>query len=109
MISQVVKQQCSCLCQQLKSGFGSYAKLRSEDVEHFATFLSNTQIKQDNLELYNVDWMKRYEGFSKLVLLPDSTDQLSKILEYCSRQRLAVVPQGGNTVTQLFNRYRAEG
>ncbi|KAF8819650.1 putative D-2-hydroxyglutarate dehydrogenase, mitochondrial [Cardiosporidium cionae] len=32
-----------------------------------------------------------------IVLFPNSTEQISKILSYCNERRLPVVPQGGNT------------
>jgi FAD/FMN-containing dehydrogenase len=41
--------------------------------------------------------MNKYHGKSKLVLRPTNALEVSKILEYCSERRLAVVPQGGNT------------
>ncbi|KAF4457577.1 D-lactate dehydrogenase (cytochrome) [Fusarium austroafricanum] len=46
---------------------------------------------------YNEDWMHKYKGQSKLVLRPGTTEEVSGILKYCNEQRLAVVPQGGNT------------
>lgn len=51
----------------------------------------------DELESYNTDWMRKYRGQSRLVLKPRSTKEVSQILKYCNDQRLAVVPQGGNT------------
>lgn len=36
-------------------------------------------------------------GSSRLVLRPESTDQVSEILRYCNERNLAVCPQGGNT------------
>lgn len=41
--------------------------------------------------------MRKYRGHTKLVLKPESTEQVSKILKYCNENMLAVVPQGGNT------------
>lgn len=52
---------------------------------------------QSDLAMYNTDWMRKYQGQSRLVLRPKSTTQVSKILKYCSEHCLAVVPQGGNT------------
>lgn len=36
-------------------------------------------------------------GYSKLVLKPKSTEEVSRILNYCNTRKLAVCPQGGNT------------
>lgn len=36
-------------------------------------------------------------GKSKLALLPENSQQISQILNYCNANKLAVVPQGGNT------------
>ncbi|KAK2045570.1 FAD linked oxidase domain-containing protein [Colletotrichum somersetense] len=51
----------------------------------------------DDIAAFNEDWLRKYRGQSRLVLRPASTDEVSKILAYCNEQRLAVVPQGGNT------------
>jgi len=51
----------------------------------------------DDLDPYNADWMRKYRGQSKLVLRPNTTEQVSKILKYCNENKLAVVPQGGNS------------
>lgn len=50
-----------------------------------------------DLESFNSDWMRKYKGRSKLVIKPQSTKDVSRILEYCNKNMLAVVPQGGNT------------
>jgi len=44
-----------------------------------------------------MDWMKKYQGQSKLALRPKNTQQVSQIMKYCNELHLAVVPQGGNT------------
>lgn len=41
--------------------------------------------------------MDKYTGHSTLLLKPKSTEEVSKIMKYCYEQRIAVVPQGGNT------------
>jgi FAD/FMN-containing dehydrogenase len=41
--------------------------------------------------------MRKYRGQSKVVLRPESAEQVSAILKHCSARNLAVVPQGGNT------------
>lgn len=51
----------------------------------------------EDIESFNSDWMRKYRGHAKLVLKPQSTEEVSKILKYCNDNMLAVVPQGGNT------------
>lgn len=36
-------------------------------------------------------------GYSRCVLKPRATEEVSAILSYCNNERLAVCPQGGNT------------
>ncbi|KAM5351401.1 hypothetical protein ACJ41O_004124 [Fusarium nematophilum] len=54
-------------------------------------------IDEADLEPFNEDWMHKYKGQARLVLRPATTEEVSGILRYCNEQRLAVVPQGGNT------------
>lgn len=78
---------------------GAFALLQSEDISFFRNLLSPSQLVQDDTTLsgYNVDWIKKYRGASKLALRPRTTDEVSTILKYCNERRLAVCPQGGNT------------
>jgi FAD/FMN-containing dehydrogenase len=43
------------------------------------------------------EWRGKYHGKSSLLLKPDSTDAVSKILAICDETRTPIVPQGGNT------------
>ena len=43
------------------------------------------------------EWRGKYQGTSSLLLKPDSTETVSKILSICNETRTAIVPQGGNT------------
>ena len=54
-------------------------------------------VGEENMEGYNIDWMRIVRGKSSLVLKPQTTQQVSEILNYCNKKKLAVVPQGGNT------------
>jgi len=90
-----------------------YKKLTATDVEAFKSFLSTpasslfttidspdgswTPVAEDDLIGYNKDWMDKYVGHSQLLLKPKSTEEVSKIMAYCYKERIAVVPQGGNT------------
>ena len=46
---------------------------------------------------YVEDFRRLYRGATPLVLLPQSLDEAAAILSICSRDDVAVVPQGGNT------------
>ncbi|KAG5504405.1 hypothetical protein JKF63_04856 [Porcisia hertigi] len=46
---------------------------------------------------FNLDWMRQVQGSAPAVLMPTCTAHVSKILKYCQAERLAVVPQSGNT------------
>lgn len=45
----------------------------------------------------NIDWLGKYHGSSTVALNPSTTEEVSKILSYCTEHGIAVVPQGGNT------------
>lgn len=82
-----------------------FKELTAEDVKFFKDLLGSesavidglNQDATDDLEGYNADWMKKYRGQAKLVVKPQTTEQVSKIMKYCNDNLLAVNPQGGNT------------
>lgn len=43
------------------------------------------------------EWRDKYAGATPVVLQPKSTDEVSRILALASAERVAIVPQGGNT------------
>ena len=51
----------------------------------------------EDLESHNADWTKKYVGKSNLMLKPKTTEEVAAILKYCNENKIAVVPQGGNT------------
>ncbi|GFR02028.1 d-2-hydroxyglutarate dehydrogenase, mitochondrial, partial [Trichonephila clavata] len=78
---------------------GKFNILTSKDIEFFCSLLGSSGIIQnvEELDSYNVDWMKSHKGKSSLALRPKTTKEVSEILKYCNKQKLAVCPQGGNT------------
>lgn len=78
---------------------GPYSSLRDADVNFFKSLLSSGGVieEPDLVEQYNTDWMRSVKGFSSVVLRPQNTDEVSKIMAYCHERNLAVCPQGGNT------------
>lgn len=51
----------------------------------------------NEIESYNNDFNHVARGCSKLLLRPKTTEEVSEILKYCNKKKLAVCPQGGNT------------
>ena len=74
-------------------------------MKHFRSLLGSesavidgvTQDAGEDLEGYNSDWMRKYRGQARLVLRPQTTEQVSQVLKYCNEKMIAVNPQGGNT------------
>lgn len=78
---------------------GKYARLEDFDIKFFRDILSDDGILIDETEiaLSNVDYVNKFRGHSSLVLKPQTTEEVSKVLCYCNYRQLAVVPQGGRT------------
>lgn len=63
------------------------------------SFLTPQQILSDpeNLKFYAQDWSNTLTPNASLVLLPQSTLEVSKILKICSEFNYSIVPSGGRT------------
>jgi len=46
---------------------------------------------------YCTDWRGRYSGAAIAVVFPADTQQVSEVVKLCVQNRIAIVPQGGNT------------
>ncbi|KAL2810964.1 kinase-like protein [Aspergillus granulosus] len=83
----------------------NFGEITAADVKYFKELLGAesavidgvTADATDDIEPFNGDWMRKYRGHTKLVLKPQSKEEVSEILKYCNGKKLAVVPQGGNT------------
>ncbi|KAI8325440.1 putative DLD2-D-lactate dehydrogenase [Martensiomyces pterosporus] len=85
----------------------AFKKLTKDDVSFFKTIMPGETVlatpeiggSADPIELegFNTDWIGKYRGASQLVLRPKTTKEVADILKYCNENRIAVVPQGGNT------------
>lgn len=83
----------------------NFGEVTADDVAFFKELLGSqsavvdgvTTDATDDIEPFNSDWMRKYRGHTRLVLKPQSTEEVSKVLKYCNERKLAVVPQGGNT------------
>ncbi|KAG2223540.1 hypothetical protein INT45_000860 [Circinella minor] len=80
-----------------------FKKLTDEDIAFFKTVLPETSVlERDSLTeaehaSYTCDWYNMFRAATQVILLPETTEQVSKILKYCNDQLIAVVPQSGNT------------
>jgi len=76
-------------------------QISREDISYFKGIIKTPhgviEGTLEELAFYNQDWTKKYCGQSQLVLRPNNATQVSEILKYCNEQKLAIVPQGGNT------------
>ncbi|PVZ96755.1 hypothetical protein BB558_007324 [Smittium angustum] len=78
-----------------------------DDLAYFKEILPETGIlstehlggnnEDADLLKYNTGLLIEHLGNSKVVLLPTTTEQVSKIVKYCNEKRIGIVPQGGNT------------
>jgi FAD/FMN-containing dehydrogenase len=50
-----------------------------------------------DIEPFEVDYRKLYRGSTPLVLRPDTTERISRILKFCFETGTPIVPAGGNT------------
>ncbi|KAL0088604.1 hypothetical protein F4703DRAFT_1941787 [Phycomyces blakesleeanus] len=78
----------------------NFKKITEQDVDFFKSLLGETGVvykNEDDLFAFNTDWMNKFRGKSQLALKPKTTQQVSAIMKYCNDQKIAVVPQGGNT------------
>ncbi|XP_023310421.1 D-2-hydroxyglutarate dehydrogenase, mitochondrial-like [Anoplophora glabripennis] len=78
---------------------GNYNYLHEAHIAFFENLLGDNRVIMDlcDLEKYNVDWYTQVRGCSAIVLKPKTTEEVSQILSFCDKNRLAVCPQGGNT------------
>ncbi|KAG8287826.1 D-2-hydroxyglutarate dehydrogenase, mitochondrial, partial [Homalodisca vitripennis] len=78
---------------------GNFAVLNDSHVQQFESILGKERVltDPDELDSYNVDWIKMVRGYSSVVLKPKTTEEVSAILKVCNQHKLAVCPQGGNT------------
>ena len=70
-----------------------------EFIEKASAIIGATRVLTEPLDTegYQRDWRDRYRGHAIAVLLPGSTEEVSRLIRLCSDMDVAVVPQAGNT------------
>ena len=68
-------------------------------IQQFSAFLSNAAILADpeDLKPYACDGLSAYQKIPWLVVLPDTVDQVRKVMRICSREGVPVVARGAGT------------
>lgn len=81
-----------------------FKELTPDDVKFFKGVLGSqavidgvTENASEHLSGFNIDWTRKYRGQARLLLTPETTQQVSAVLRYCNEHKLAINPQGGNT------------
>ncbi|NP_001408165.1 D-2-hydroxyglutarate dehydrogenase, mitochondrial isoform 4 precursor [Mus musculus] len=75
-----------------------FSTVSEEDLAAFECIIPGRVITDpEQLQTCNVDWLKTVRGCSKVLLRPQTSEEVSQILRHCYKRNLAVNPQGGNT------------
>ncbi|KAH3668684.1 hypothetical protein OGAPHI_002438 [Ogataea philodendri] len=76
-----------------------FGQVTPKTVDFFKSVVGDSAVitNEDDLLLYNEDQMRKYRGQSRVCVKPKNTQQVSEIVKYCNENKLALVPQGGNT------------
>ena len=84
MLTNRLISQLAFRCANIKRK--PYKKLEQNDINHFRSILSTHSILTDShdVEPYNKCFRQIDIGHSQLVLLPSTTEEVSKILKYCN-------------------------
>ena len=53
--------------------------------------------EQEIIQKFCIDWRGKYKGSSELIFFPSSVSKIVEIVKFCNKNRVPIVPQGGNT------------
>jgi D-2-hydroxyglutarate dehydrogenase len=83
---------------KIKNLIRYYYTAANQHILQLKEILGNDQVlyQSEDIEKYTTDWLQSYHGGS-VVCLPKTSEEVSKILSYCSKHKIGVVTQGGNT------------
>ncbi len=76
-----------------------YMLSASETKNLFSSTLPNERILTDtqSLKTYGKDWLTDFKPEPTLVLLPENSTEVQKIIQLANKEKIAVVPSGGRT------------
>ena len=58
---------------------------------------SEYSLDKDTINNHCVDWRGKYKGSSEIIFFPKSVSSIIKIIKFCHKRDIPIVPQGGNT------------
>ncbi|MBP9708134.1 MAG: FAD-binding oxidoreductase [Oligoflexales bacterium] len=72
--------------------------LTTKQCEFFTNILGERFFTDvERTKIYALDWTKNYTANASAVVLPQTTEEVSRILAFCNAEKIAVVPSGGRT------------
>ncbi|MGZ5243793.1 MAG: FAD-binding oxidoreductase [Bacteroidia bacterium] len=76
-----------------------YKKITTEDIKYFESILPATHIcnSPEILAEYDHDYTEDFHFAPEIVLKPENSEQVSKILAYCNLYKIPVYPRGAGT------------
>ena len=74
-----------------------YTAVEGRHVEELETLGIEVETDADVLLAAGKDWSGRYAGGAGAMVYPRDAEEVAKVLQMCVREKIAVVPQGGNT------------
>ena len=54
-------------------------------------------VDEDELRAYDCDGLSAYRQLPLIVVLPETTDQVARIMRYCNEHKVKIVPRGAGT------------
>ncbi len=72
---------------------------RDQIIKDLGKFISKENIlsHQDEIKPYETDGLTAYKQKPLIVILPETTEEVSKVLSYCNKNNIKVVPRGAGT------------
>jgi FAD/FMN-containing dehydrogenase len=73
--------------------------LSTSQLERFAAIVGQDGLVTDAVELapYLTEWRGLYHGKTPCMITPASAEEVARVMNICTTEQIAVVPQGGNT------------
>ena len=74
-------------------------KNKDDVVKDLGNIIKNENIlyHEDETRVFETDGLSAYKQKPLIVVFPENTNEVSRILEYCNRKRIKVVPRGAGT------------